>query len=120
MATLQNYPVKLVNGGSPSVSIAAGQSPSTSLCLLGASILGFLMPPNLTACNFTFNASLDGVNFYSLVDAYTNNPISIFGAAGNHARVYPNDFVGVNYIQMISSVTQAQAVSIGLVAGPIL
>lgn len=120
MATLENYPVKLVTGGDDTVVIEAAGTLSTSLNLIGSTILGFYFPAGFTESDITFQASKDGETFYEMKDGYSGNPINISEVAASYARVLPADFVGVNIIRLVCATPQVSRVEISVACGPIL
>jgi hypothetical protein len=117
MPTIQNYLSRLCDNGA---TISAGQTVSNIVNVYGASLLALIIPAGFTSATLTFNASMDGINFYSMVDAYTGNPIQLVSSASTFARIFPTDFVGVQAFKIVSSVTQASEVNIDVVCGPLL
>lgn len=120
MATLENYPARLVTGGDFFVQIDSGETVSTELDVFGASILGFVFTQSLIAATLTFEVSIDGRNFYQLTDGYSGNPIQIVATASKIARIQPIDFICVQALRIVSSVAQAADVQIEIIAGPVL
>jgi len=117
MALPQNYLTKLVE---LSANISAGQSISDIINVFGASVLALILPMNFTSSTVTFDASQDGINFYSLVDGYTGNPLQLICGNNTFARILPADLVGVQALKIKTSAIQASDVVIKVVCGPLL
>lgn len=120
MATLNDYSVKLVDGGDYFVSIGGGENISSPLNMAGASIFGFYFPEGFTNSDITFEASPDGEAFYPITDAYSGNPLAIKGATMVAARVLPVDFVGFLYVRLVCATPQSEDVEIKVACGPLL
>lgn len=120
MATINEYGVKLVDGGDFFVSIEGGETVSTAINMNGASVFGFYFPEGFTSSDITFEASPDGTEFYQITDAYSGNPLAIKGAAMAAARVLPVDLVGWLYIRLVCDTAQAEEVMVKVACGPLL
>lgn len=117
MAIIENYLPRLCD---QSATILSGQTQSNIVNVHGASLLALIIPLGFTSATLTFDASLDGINFYSLVDGYTGNPLQLVCSANTFSRVLPADFVAIQAFKIKSSVTQSSDVSIDVVCGPLL
>jgi hypothetical protein len=91
--------------------IANSASLSGAIDLGGTSLAGYIMPASWTAASVTFQASVDGTNFYNLYDQF-GNEITHAVAASRFIALTPSDLVGVRYIKLRSG-TSASPVAQG-------
>lgn len=111
MATKEQFQVQVVNGGTFTALIPSGQTNSSALPVIGASIVGIATPSNITACDLSFQVSIDGAEYWPLCDSQgdpVSIPISGSVAIGNLGGL----FLGFLYVKAISSVAQAQDTTI--------
>jgi hypothetical protein len=99
--------------------IAAGQALSGAVPLGEKTLVGVLVPANWSAASLTFQASIDDVNYFELVDG-SGNPMSFTVAAGQIIAVDPATWRGVTSVKVRSGtsaapVNQAVAVSLTLI-----
>lgn len=120
MANLSSYTTKLVNSEDSKVIILNGQVVSSTLNLLGSSIMGFVFPANFIAGTISFGVSADGLTFYQLKDGYSGNPITMIASPSSFLRALPADFVGIPFVQLACTATQTSLVEIQVICGPIL
>lgn len=131
MATINDYPVKLVNGDVQSVIIPAGENYSNAFNLVGTTLVGLSIP----AASYTgaggfvqvgFYASIDGKNdpYELLVDGSNSGTRGIgiyFGdGGGEKIPLSPAVFVGMGNIKLYIFQTQSFDVEIKLLLAPIL
>jgi hypothetical protein len=120
MATIDEYAVKLVDGGDFSFYIAAAGTVSSPLNMSGTSIFGFYFPEGFTSSDISFEASPDGDTFYAITDGYSGNPLAIKGEAMVAARVLPVDLVGWLYVRLVCATPQDEDVQVKAACGPLL
>lgn len=99
--------------------IAAGQAISAAVPLGEKTLVGILVPANWTAASLSFQASIDDVNFFELVDG-AGNPMSFTVAAGQIVAVDPTKWRGVTSVKVRSGtsavpVNQTAAVLLALI-----
>jgi hypothetical protein len=119
MALFSDVQTKLIDGGSIYVTFAASSTTSDVLDMTAAP-LGFIFPAGFPAAIVTFQVSIDGKNFYSLVDGYSGMAININAIAASQCRVAPADFVGVKSIKLVSSVAPSVISKVAVVCGIVL
>lgn len=83
------------------VTIANGASLSNSVDLGGRALSAILMPAAWTAAALTFQASLDGVTFFNLLDG-AGAEITASAAAGSFIRLSINDWLALRYLKIRS------------------
>ena len=83
--------------------IANGQSVSSSVDCSRGGLAGIIVPTGFPAGNITFQASIDGINFYEYKDSVTGNPIGVTVTTDNTLyRVLLSDTVAVSHIKVVS------------------
>lgn len=123
---LEQTEVMLANGsdqnsGKPIVfSFLAGATESDKQDLFGSTMLALIFPTSTTTATFTIKVSIDDVNYYTLKDGYTGNPITIDAIANDFSRVLPQDLAGVKYAQLVSSTPQVSAIQVTIISGQVL
>jgi hypothetical protein len=131
MATINDYPVRLVNGGIYEVGIPAGENYSTPLSLGGASLVGISIPSAVYVgsggfVQLGFYSSIDGKNdpYELLVDGSNNvtNGIGLYFPEGGAVKIplSPALFVGVGNIQLYMYQLQSFDAKFKLILAPIL
>ena len=93
------YPATIANGAQESSTIACG----------GFVLCGLLIPAAFTGTTITFEASVDGINFFPLFSATTGAAVSYTVAQGNFYAIDPTDFYGIPYLQIKSGSAEAAA-----------
>lgn len=88
-------------------SIASGQQVSSIIKCGGFTLCGILLPPAFSGIALTFLASVDGVNFYPVVNTYAGTPLSYVVAQGEFVAINPVDFYGINYLQVKSGSSES-------------
>ena len=94
----------------PQVIIPAGQAVSNAVLIGSGVIVGIIIPAAWTAAQLTFLVSLDGVNYYQMVDSTGTNVVSVNTPTINTfvAVAHFELFRGAIYIQLQSGTTAAQ------------
>lgn len=89
-------------------SIASGSSLSSALDLGASKLVAIQMPSVWTAAALTFQASIDGVNYF---DVYDNNTERSYTVAASRMLVLQlSDWIGIKYLK-IRSGTSASPVN---------
>jgi len=92
-----------VSQASASVTIASGQTVSTALSVAGMDLVAVLIPSVFTGTTITFQGSIDGSTFSALYNhdgtAYSLTNV----AASRLIQFTANDFIGMNYIKLVSN-----------------
>lgn len=97
--------------GNLSAVIANGASLSGAVDLSGTVIVGYIMPSSWTNADITFQASINGTNFFDLYDQL-GNEIKHKAGAGNYIAFPPAEFASVRFLK-IRSGAAASAVTQG-------
>jgi hypothetical protein len=98
-----------MNLPSITVSIAASASKSGAAYLGGSDLVGIITPAAWTAAVMTFEASIDGVDYFPLVDRY-GTEITFAITAGRHSDIEGGAFLSTPYLKVVSG-TAASAVN---------
>lgn len=93
--------------------IANGQTKSAVVNLNGFTLVGILLPAAFTGTALTFEASIDGSNFFP-VKKSDGNSVSYTVAQGTFVAVDPKDFYGVQYLKVVSGTSEAGARTLNL------
>jgi len=99
----------------PKATIQAGQSLSNCVYIGAGEIVAVEMPAAWDAAAITFQASVDGVNYFNLVDD-AGNEVKLVASAGNHVAIgegtaaKAEQFRGAVYV-MVRSGTAAAPVA---------
>lgn len=88
------------------VDIANGASLSDALNLVGHTMVGIVMPSSWTAASLTFQASIDGTNYFNLFDDGGNEQ-TVTAAASEHLFLSPLEWIGINWIKVRSGTSGA-------------
>jgi hypothetical protein len=83
------------------VTVASGNTTSDTINLNGFGMVGLILPAALTSTTMTFTGSQDGVNFTSLYNV-VGTQLAITIAASRLILFSPGDFVGINYVQLVT------------------
>lgn len=86
---------------SAAVTIANGTSLSAAVDLLGASLVAIVMPAAWTAAGMTFQASIDGVNFFNVYTS-AGAEYSATVAASQYVTLPIVDLAGVRWLKVRS------------------
>ena len=92
------------------VTIASGASLSGAVDLGGRKLVAIVMPSGWTAAALTFQASVDGANYYNVYDGSTERSVAV--DADYYSMLAIGDYVGVRYLKVRSG-TAASAVNQG-------
>lgn len=95
----------------PSLSavIASSAQISTIIECGGLALCGVLLPATFTGTALTFNASVDGTNFFPVHSTTSGTALSYTVAQGTYCAIDPKDFYGVNYLIIKSGSSEAAA-----------
>lgn len=88
------------------VLILSGQTKSAAVSLRGTTICGIYVPSSFTGASISFEASPDGVTF-SPIKSPAGTLLSIPVVAGDYASLYPLDFVGIEFLKLVSASAEA-------------
>lgn len=71
------------------------------------SLVGIICAAGFATANLTFQASVDGTNYYTMYNA-AGAVVTVFSAAASEwIALDPADFAGVPYLKVVSSATQS-------------
>lgn len=97
------------------VTIATGTT-STGLSMTRNRVpVAILTPAALTGTSMTFQASLDGTNFYDLYNGSTQYSVTV--AASRYIALNPDVFQGVAFIRLVSGSSEAASRDIYVISG---
>jgi hypothetical protein len=88
MPNANQYPAVITSN--LTATIASSSSLSDVLDLFGTTLSGFVMPASWTSANITFQASVDGTNFFDLYDQFGVEVTHVV-AASRFIRFAPSD-----------------------------
>jgi hypothetical protein len=88
-------------------SIASGQSVSSAIECKGQALVGIQLPAAFTGTTLTFEASIDGVTYQPVYNTTSGTALSYTVAQGHYVAINPQDFLGVNYLKIVSGGTEA-------------
>lgn len=93
---------------SPAVaaSIAATQTTSAPIECKGQALCGIQMPAAFTGTTLTFKASIDGTTFQPIYNTTSGTLLTYTVAQGRYIAINPQDFLGVNYLEIVSGSTE--------------
>lgn len=91
------------------VQIAASGTTTPAINLGGFSLCGILLPAAFTGTALTFEASVDGTNFFPVKSTTSGSALSYTVAQGTFAAINPQDFQGVQYLKIVSGSTESAA-----------
>lgn len=101
---------------SDKVTIASSGTTSTAFTFQQNRIpLAILTPASLTGTAFTFEASIDGTNFYDLYNGATEYSVTV--AASRYIALNPDVFQAVKYLRIVSGSSEAAARDIYVISG---
>lgn len=83
------------------VTILSGATTSDTINLMGAGMVGIILPAALTSTAMTFTGSQDGTNFTALYNV-SGTQLSITIAASRIVLFTPGDFVGLIYLKLVA------------------
>ena len=90
------------------VTIPSGSTTSNSIDLRGSAVLKIFIPANFVGTSLTFQLSLNNVDYKPYKNA--NGDLVVCQALANDAiGITPIDFLGVNYLKIISNATESGA-----------
>ncbi|MES1988285.1 MAG: hypothetical protein V4440_09685 [Pseudomonadota bacterium] len=101
------------------VAIAADGDTSEPLVCAGNTFLGVIVPQDWTTANITFEGSLDGLNFYPVLDMAGGAVTITFTVDTAYYSVLPVYFAGLLAIKFVSSVPQVDDVVLTAALRPI-
>ena len=93
------------------LTILNGQNLSSSLDLLGTSLVSIITPVTYTGTDIEFHSSLDDIKYYAEKDQ-TNQPLSYITAADSKYRILVADTIGIKFLKLNSVTPQSQDVDI--------
>ena len=83
------------------VTVSSGQTTSDAVNLNGFGMVGLILPAALTSTTMTFTGSQDNVTFTALYNVVATQ-LAITVAASRIILFSPGDFVGVNFLQLVT------------------
>lgn len=89
--------------------IASSASLSDAIDVSGTTICGYIMPASWTSADITFQASVDGTNFFDLYDQY-GIEVKHSAAASHFVQLTPADMASIRFVKFRSG-TSGSAVS---------
>lgn len=75
----------------------------------GFCLCGILLPASFTGTAVTFEASVDGTNFFAVKSTTSGSALSYTVAQGTYAAIDPKDFQGIQYLKIKSGSSEAAA-----------
>jgi hypothetical protein len=98
------------------VAISNGGTTSTSISMTRNRVpVAILTPTALTGTTMTFQASVDGTNFYDVYNG--SSAYSLTVAASRYIALNPDVFQGVFYIRLVSGSAEGAARTIYVISG---
>ena len=91
------------------VTIASSASLSNAIDLSGTTFSGYVTPAAWTSANITFQASVDGTNFFNLYDSFGNEVTNVVSTS-RFVSLVPSDMASIRYLKFRSG-TSATPVS---------
>lgn len=91
------------------VTIAISTQLSTVINCGGFSLCGVLLPTAFTGTVLTFQASVDGSNFYDVHSTTSGTLLSYTVAPSTFCSIDPKDFHGVQFLKIKSGSSEAAA-----------
>ncbi len=104
MATKNDFQSQILT---ENVVITAGTSSSNGLSLGGCSLVGVVTPATMTSTSLRFEASFDGGTSYIPIENGAGGNISKTISGGEYIPLDAADFLGVNYLRIISGSNEA-------------
>ena len=101
-----------------SITIASGQTTSGALNLHG-NIICAIIAPIMTGTSLTFSVSFDGTTYYDYYDQYNSQPSIVVSSAARYIEIDEEDFVGAQYVKLISNATEAAQRSFSIITRPL-
>jgi hypothetical protein len=106
-----------------SAAIASGQSLSGPVALGTTRLFGILVPAGWTAAGLSYQASVDGVNYFELYTDAGTEVTSIVAASQVVVLSSPVQWLGISYLKVRSGtvgipVAQGSAVTLTLIGVP--
>lgn len=99
MPNANQYPPVITSNNT--ATIASSASLSDAIDLGGTTLSGYIMPATWTAANITFQASVDGTNFYNLYDQFGNEVTNVVSTS-RFVCLTPSDMASIRYIKIRS------------------
>lgn len=88
------------------VTIASGQSESSVINCGGLVLCAVLLPATFTGTALTFEASVDGTNFFAVKSTTSGTSLSYTVAQGTYCAIDPKDLQGINFLKIKSGSTE--------------
>lgn len=104
---MANYNGYQGNMNSVSAVITAAAAHSSTITLNGLCLCAIQMPTTFTGTAITFLASVDNVTFQTLNVTTSGTALSYTVAQARFVSLNPQDFQGVNYLQLVSNASEA-------------
>lgn len=95
--------------------IASSAQTSDSIALNGFGMVGLILPSALTSTTMTFTGSQDDSTYTALYNT-SGSQLSITVAASRLILFTPGDFVGINYIKLVSGTAEGGSRSISVIS----
>lgn len=99
--------------GTATVTIANNGTVSTAGDMNGAVLAAVIIPAEFTGSAITFQASVDGETFYDVVASGSAYSVSV--TAGDYHAVEHANFLGANYIKVVSGSAEGAERTVTLV-----
>ena len=104
-----------VGYSNPTFAIAATQTTSGTVRQAGTAIEGFIFPSNWTNASVTFQVSLDGTTWFNLQDI-DGGVVTVTAVLGTAMMAPATLLRGWDFLRLVSSVAQTNAVTVTAVA----
>lgn len=89
--------------------IANGQQVSSAIECQGLTLCGVIVPAAFTGTALTFEASVDGTNYFPVYNTTSGTALSYTVAQGHYCAIDPKDFYGINFLIIKSGSAEAAA-----------
>ncbi len=83
------------------VTVSSGNTTSDAVNLNGFGMVGLILPAALTSTTMTFTGSQDNVTFTALYNV-VGTQLAITVAASRIILFSPGDFVGINFVKLVT------------------
>jgi hypothetical protein len=94
--------------------IASSATTSDAINLAGMNLVGLVMPAAFTGTTVTFQASVDGTNYFDVYNT-AGTQLSVTVGTSQYICLWPSDLASIKNLKLVSGATEAAARSITLV-----
>lgn len=105
LGTFEAKPVGSQTVETTTVTIASGQSLSGGVDIMGRKLVAILMPSAWTTASMTFQASVDGTNYFDVYDGSSERALVV--AANYYSMLNIGDWIGIRYLRVRSGTSGA-------------